>query len=50
MQVLNVEEMGSFSKINLRDVLWWMFVKDACRPGVPVTFKLSKEGCITLIT
>jgi hypothetical protein len=50
MQALNVEEMESSSKINLKDVSWWMSIKDACKPGVPVTIKLSKEGCITLAT
>jgi hypothetical protein len=50
MQALNVEEMESYSKINLRDVLWWMSIKDACRPGVPVIVKLSKERCIILAT
>jgi hypothetical protein len=29
MQALDVKEMESSSKINLRDVLWWMSIKDA---------------------
>jgi len=33
MRALDVEEMESFSKINLRDVSWWMSLKEACRPG-----------------
>jgi hypothetical protein len=43
IRALNVEE-----KIDLRDVLWWMSIKDVCRPGALVTTKLSKEGCISL--
>jgi hypothetical protein len=49
MQVLNVEEMESSSKIDLKDVLWWMSIKDACRLGAPITTKLSKEWCISLV-
>ncbi len=45
---LDVEEMESFSKIDLRDVSWWMSIRDACRLGVLVTARLSKEGCIFL--
>jgi len=48
MQVLDVEQMESSSKINLRDVLWWMSIKDAYKLGVPVTTRLSKERCISL--
>jgi hypothetical protein len=48
MRVHDVEEMKSFSKINLKDVSWWMFIKDACRPGVPIITRLSKERCISL--
>jgi hypothetical protein len=48
MWALNVEEMESSSKIDIRDVPWWKFIKDICRPGVPVTAKLLKEGCISL--
>jgi hypothetical protein len=29
MLTLDVEEMESCSKINLKDVLWWMSIKDA---------------------
>jgi len=47
--MMNVEEMESSSKIDLKDVLWWMFIKDACRPWVLVNAKLSKERCISLI-
>jgi hypothetical protein len=42
MQVLNVEEMEPSSKIELRDVSWWMSIKDACRLKALVTTKLSK--------
>jgi len=49
MWALDVEEMESSSKINLRDVLWWMSIKDAHRLGAPITVRLSKEKCISLI-
>jgi hypothetical protein len=41
--------MNSSFKINLRDVLWWMFIKDACRIGFTIIVSFSKEGCISLI-
>jgi hypothetical protein len=44
MQVVNIKEI-SF-KINLRDVLWWMPIKDACKLGVLVIARLLKERCI----
>jgi hypothetical protein len=47
---LDVEEMESYSKIDLRDVLWWMSIKDVCKLGVLITAKLSKKGCISLVT
>jgi hypothetical protein len=50
MQVLDVEEMESSSKIDLRDVSWWMSIKDTCRLGVLVIARLSKEGCISIVT
>jgi hypothetical protein len=46
---VDVEEMESSSKINLKDVSWWMFIKDACRLGVPIIIKLSNEGCISVV-
>jgi hypothetical protein len=49
MQVLDYEEMESSSKIDLRDVSWWMSKKNACRPGAPVIVRLSNEGCISLV-
>jgi hypothetical protein len=44
MRTLDVKEMESSSKIDLKDVLWWMYIKDACRVGVLVIAKLSKKG------
>jgi hypothetical protein len=41
--------MKSSSKINLRDVLLWKFIKNAYRFEVQIIAKLSKEGCIFLI-
>jgi hypothetical protein len=34
MWILDVEEMESSIKIDLRDVSWWMSIKDAYRLGV----------------
>jgi len=48
MWTLDVEEVESSSKIDRRDVLWLMSIKDACRLGAPIIAKLSKEGCISL--
>jgi hypothetical protein len=48
MEALDVEEMKSSSKIDLRDVLWWMSIIDACRLEVLEIIKLSKERCISL--
>jgi len=30
MQALDVKEMESSSKTTLKDVSWWMSIKDAC--------------------
>jgi hypothetical protein len=49
MRALNAKEMESFSKINLRDLSWWMFIKDVYRLGALIIVKLSKEGCISLV-
>jgi len=49
MQALENEEMESSSKINLRDVLWWMSIKGAYRFGVLVIARLLKEGFISLV-
>jgi hypothetical protein len=48
MHALEVEKMESSSKIDLKDVLWWMSIKDACRLRVLVIVRFSKEGCIAL--
>jgi hypothetical protein len=48
MRALDVEGMKSSSKINLKDVSWWVSIKDAYRLGVPVIARFSKEGCIFL--
>jgi len=40
--------MESFSKIDLRDVLWWKSIKDAYKLGVLITTRFSKERCISL--
>jgi hypothetical protein len=50
MQTIDVKEMESSFKIDLKDVSWWMSIKKACRSGAPVIAKLSKEGCISLAT
>jgi hypothetical protein len=46
---MDVKKMESSSKINLRDVSWWMSIKNACRHGVLIPTRLSKEGCISVI-
>ncbi len=48
MRILNAKGMESSSKIDLRDVSWWMSLKDAYRPRAPITAILLKEGCIPL--
>jgi hypothetical protein len=49
MQALDAKDMESSSKISLKDVLWWMSIKDAYNHGALVITKLSKEGCIFLV-
>jgi hypothetical protein len=49
MQVLDVEEMESSFKINLKDTLWWMSIKKTYKPRALVTTKFSKEGSIFLV-
>jgi hypothetical protein len=46
MWTLDVEEMESSSKIDLKDVSFWMTIKDAYKLGALVTTRLSKEKCI----
>jgi hypothetical protein len=48
MRALDVEEMESSSKINLKDVLWWKSIKNAYRPRVLIITRFSKERCISL--
>jgi hypothetical protein len=47
---LDVEEMESSFKIDLRNVSWWMSIKDNCRLKTIITTRLSKEMCISLAT
>jgi hypothetical protein len=49
MQALDAEKMEFSSKIDLKDVSWWMSVKDAYRLGVPLIARVSKEKCIPLV-
>jgi len=49
MQALDVEEMESSSKIDLKDVSWWKSIKDAYRLNASITTKFSKERCISLV-
>jgi hypothetical protein len=46
MWALDVEEMELSSKINLKDVSWWMSIKYVNRPWALVATRFSKEGCI----
>jgi hypothetical protein len=46
---MDVEEMESSSNIDLRDVSWWMSIKDVYRLGVLIIAKLSKERYISLV-
>jgi hypothetical protein len=48
MRALDVEEIESSSKIDFKDVLKWMSIKDACKLGASVIARPSKEGCISL--
>jgi hypothetical protein len=48
MQVLDVKGMESSSKIDLKGVSWWKSIRNACRPRLPITIRLSKEGCSSL--
>jgi hypothetical protein len=49
MWVLDAEEMESSSKIDLKDVSWWMSIKDACKPRMPIIVKLFLKNCILLV-
>jgi hypothetical protein len=46
-QVLDVKEMESSSNMYLKDVSWWKSIKDACKPKVSITVKLSKKGAFS---
>jgi hypothetical protein len=48
MQALEAKEMNSSSKIDLKDMLWWISIKDAYKPKAQVTTKLWKKRCISL--
>jgi hypothetical protein len=48
MWVLNAKEMESSSKINLKDVSWWMSIKNACKLRASITSKFSKQRCTSL--
>jgi hypothetical protein len=50
MRALDVKEMESSSKIDLRDVLCWMSIKATYKLITPINAKLLKEGCIFLTT
>jgi hypothetical protein len=43
MQVLDVKKMKSSSKIKLKNVLWWMFIKKAWRLKLQIIVKLSQK-------
>jgi hypothetical protein len=40
MQTLEAKEMKSSSTIDLKDVFWWMSIKNAYKPGALVITKL----------
>jgi hypothetical protein len=44
----DVEEMESSYKIDLKDVSWWMYIKETYRLKALVMTRLSKERCISL--
>ncbi len=50
MQALDVEEMESSSKINLKDVLWWMSIKNAFRFEGVNNCQFFFKMCIFLVT
>jgi type IV secretory pathway TraG/TraD family ATPase VirD4 len=50
MRTLDAKKVESSSKINLKDVSWWMSIKDAYRPRALMTTRLSKERYISLVT
>jgi hypothetical protein len=46
---LDVKEMKPSFKIDLKDVSWWMSIKNACKLGTFVIAELSIERCISLV-
>ncbi len=48
MWTLDAEEMESSSKIDLKDVLWWMSIKDVSRPRVPILYINSLRPFVRL--
>jgi hypothetical protein len=44
MWALDVEEMESSFKIDLRNVLWWMSIKYAYKFGASIITTLKREG------
>jgi len=49
IRTLKTKEIKSSSKINLRDVSWWMSIKDAHKPRALIIARFSKKGCIFLV-
>jgi hypothetical protein len=49
MWAIDANEMESSSKIDLRDPLWWISIKDVYRPRALVITRLPKERCISLV-
>ncbi len=47
--MISCNEMESSSKIDLKDVSWWMSIKDTYRFGALVTSKLQKKRCMFLV-
>ncbi len=44
MWALDVEEIESLSKIDLKDVSWWMSIKNACKFRALIITKHSKKN------
>jgi hypothetical protein len=49
MWAWDAKEIKSPSKIDLKDVSWWMLIKDAYKLVVLIIVRLSKKRCISLI-
>jgi hypothetical protein len=48
MWVLHDEENGIIFQNTFKRGVWWMSIKNVCKPKVLITAKLSKERCISL--